>query len=263
MFFDTHVHFDDFVKDGTLEQVLERAEVSNVRKMIAVGGSPEANELAQKVAEEHPNRIYAAAGYDRHMADSNCDIAALRELAAKDFTVAIGETGLDYFYEPEKAKEQQRLFFQCLETAIQVRKPVIVHTRDADDDTLSILADFSKHWKGDPARVGVLHCFTRDQKMAKALLDLGFYISFSGIVTFANADPLREVAKFVPDDRLLIETDSPYLAPVPHRGKRCEPAFSADTAKRLAELRGCAVESLAKTTMENAFQLFGLKEKTL
>ncbi len=270
MYFDTHVHFDDFVKDGSLEAVLEHAESSpssslragNVSKMIAVSGSPEANELAQQLTEAHPNRIYAAAGYDRHMADSNCDIAALRELAAKDFTVAIGETGLDYFYEPEKAKEQQRLFSQCVETATEVRKPVIVHTRDADDDTLSILADFSKHWKGDPARVGVLHCFTRDQKMAKALLDLGFYISFSGIVTFANADPLREVAKFVPDDRLLIETDSPYLAPMPHRGKRCEPAFVADTAKRLAELRGCAVESLAKMTMENAIQLFGLKEKT-
>ena len=263
MFFDTHVHFDDFVKDGTLEQLLERAESSGVQKMIAVGGSPEANELAQKLAKAHPNRIYAAAGYDRHMADAICDITALRELAVKESTVAIGETGLDYFYEPEKAKEQQQLFFQCLETAIQVCKPVIVHTRDADDDTLSILADFSKHWKGDPARVGVLHCFTRDQKMARSLLDLGFYISFSGIVTFANADPLREVAKFVPDDRLLIETDSPYLAPVPHRGKRCEPAFVADTAKRLAELRGCTVESLAKTTMANAIQLFGLKEKTL
>lgn len=260
MFFDTHVHFDDFVKDGTLEDVLARAELSNVRKMIAVGGSPEANETAQKLAEAFPERIYAAAGYDRHMADSICDITALRELAAKDSTVAIGETGLDYFYEPEKAKEQQRLFFQCLEAATHVRKPVIVHTRDADDDTLAILADFSKHWKGDPARVGVLHCFTRDQKMAKALLDLGFYISFSGIITFANADPLREVVRFVPDDRLLIETDAPYLAPVPHRGKRCEPAFVVDTAKRLAELRGCAVESLAKTTMENAIQLFGLKE---
>ncbi len=263
MFFDTHVHFDDFVKDGSLEQILERAEVADVRKMIAVGGSPEANELAQKLAGAFPKRIYAAAGYDRHLAGEPVDITALRELAAKPETVAIGETGLDYFYEPEKAKAQQRLFFQCLETAIHSRKPVIVHTRDADDDTISILTDFSNHWKGDPARAGVIHCFTRDQKTARALLDLGFYISFSGIVTFANADPLREVAKFVPDDRVLIETDSPYLAPVPHRGKRCEPAFVADTAKRLAELRGCAVESLAKTTMRNAIQLFGLKEKTL
>jgi len=258
MFFDTHVHFDDFVKDGTLEPVLERADIARVSKMIAVGGSSEANELAQMLAGAFPKCIYAAAGYDRHMAGSLCDITALRELAAKDVTVAVGETGLDYFYEPEKAKEQQRLFSQCLETAIHVRKPVIVHTRDADDDTLSILTDFSKHWKGDPARVGVIHCFTRDERMAKLLLDLGFYISFSGIVTFANAGPLREVAKFVPDDRLLIETDSPYLAPVPHRGERCEPAFVADTAKRLAELRGCAVESVAKTTLENACQLFGL-----
>ncbi len=260
MFFDTHVHFDDFVKDGTLEAVLERADSSNVWKMIAVGGSPEANEVAQRMAEAFPKRIFAAAGYDRHLAGPIFDITALRELAAKDSTVAIGETGLDYFYEPEKAKEQQRLFFQCLETAIHSRKPVIVHTRDADDDTLGMLSDFSKHWKGDPARVGVIHCFTRDQKLAKALLDLGFYISFSGIVTFANADPLREVAKFIPDDRMLIETDSPYLAPVPHRGKRCEPAFVVDTAKRLAELRGCTVESLAKTTAENAVHLFGLEE---
>jgi TatD DNase family protein len=263
MFFDTHVHFDDFVKDGSLEQVLARADRADVSKMIAVGGSPEANELAQQLAGAFPKRIYAAAGYDRHLAGPIYDITALRELAAKEETVAIGEIGLDYFYEPEKAKEQQRLLFQCLEAAIHTRKPVIVHTRDADDDTLAILTDFSKHWKGDPAHLGVIHCFTRDERMAKLLLDLGFYISFSGIVTFANADPLREVAKFVPDDRLLIETDAPYLAPVPHRGERCEPAFVVDTAKRLAELRGFTVESLAKTTMENAIQLFGLKEKML
>jgi TatD DNase family protein len=263
MFFDTHVHFDDFVKDGTLEGVLERADIAGVSGMIAVGGSPGANELAQKLAEAHPKRIYASAGYDRHMAGSGCDITALRELAAKESTVAIGETGLDYFYEAEKAKEQQRLFSQCLETALTVRKPVIVHTRDADDDTLDMLTDFSKSWKGDPACIGVLHCFTRDQKTAQALLDLGFYISFSGIITFANAAPLCETAKFVPEDRLLIETDAPYLAPVPHRGKRCEPAFVVDTAKRLAELRDCAVESLAKITAQNAAHLFGLEKETL
>lgn len=265
MFFDTHVHFDDFVKDGTLEGLLERAGTAGVRKMIAVGGSPEANELAQMLAGAFFGRIYAAAGYDRHLTASSCDISALRELAAKPETVAIGETGLDYFYEPEKAKEQQRLFFQCLEAAIHFRKPVIVHTREADGDTLSILTDFSKYWKGDPAHVGVIHCFTRDRKTAEALLDIGFHISFSGIITFANADSLREIAKYIPDDRLLIETDSPYLAPVPHRGKQCEPAFIAETVKRLAELRGCTVESLAETTAQNAIRLFGLglKEETL
>lgn len=263
MFFDTHVHFDDFVEEGSLEEILETAKVSNVWKMIAVGGSPKANELAQQLAQTFPGRIFAAAGYDRHLAGESNDMAALHELAGRVSTVAIGETGLDYFYEPEQAKAQQSLFFQCLETAARYNKPVIVHTRDADDDTLSILSDFSKHWKGDPARVGVIHCFTRGRETARAFLDLGFHISFSGIVTFANADPLREVAKFIPADRLLIETDSPYLAPVPHRGKRCEPAFVIDTAKRLAELRGCTVELLAETTTENAVRLFGIEENEL
>jgi len=115
----------------------------------------------------------------------------------------------------------------------------ILHTRDADDDTLGMLTDFSKVWKGDPSRIGVLHCFTRDEKFARALLDLGFHISLSGIVTFLNADPLREVAKMIPEDRLLIETDSPYLAPMPHRGKRNEPAFVADVANRIS--RRCRI----------------------
>lgn len=258
MWIDTHVHFDDFVKDGSLKAILERAGSAKVFKMIAIGGSPEANELAQRLAEDFPKRIYAAAGYDRHLADSRCDVAALSELASQTRTVAIGETGLDYFYEPEKAKEQKQLFLQCLEVAANVCKPVVVHTRDADEDTLSILTEFVGGWKGDPSRVGVIHCFTRDERLASKLLDIGFYISFSGIVTFANADPLRKVASFVPVDRLLIETDSPYLAPVPHRGTRCEPARVVDTARRVAELRGIAVEELAQATTQNALHLFGL-----
>ena len=258
MFSDTHVHFDDFAADGSLASILERAERSEVRKLLAVGGSSEANELALKLAGEFPKRIFGSVGYDRGLAGEANDFAALRELAARDETVAIGETGLDYFYEPEKAKEQKALFFQCLEIAAEVQKPVIVHTRDADDDTLGMLTDFSKVWKGDPTRIGVLHCFTRDEAFACALLDLGFHISLSGIVTFRNADPLRDVAKMIPMDRLLIETDSPYLAPMPHRGKRNEPAFVADVAKRLAEVRGCAVESLAKATTENALHLLGV-----
>jgi len=276
MFFDTHVHFDDFVEDGSFESVLERAGFftrpegerparsdgnetqwsGNVWKMLAVGGSPEANELSLKLAKQFPGLIFGSVGYDRDLAGKANDIAALRELAARPETVAIGETGLDYFYEPEKAAEQKELFFQCLETAVEVSKPVIVHTRDADDDTLGMLTDFSKVWKGDPARIGVLHCFTRDDKLAKALLDLGFYISFSGIVTFRNADPLREVAKMIPADRMLIETDSPYLAPVPHRGKRCEPAFVADTAALLAELRGVSIEEFSGQTFRNAEAFF-------
>ncbi len=256
MFFDTHVHFDDFVADGSFDAVLERAEVSNVHQLLSVGGSPEANALSLKLAKQFPGKIFGSAGYDRHLAEEGCDLAALCEFAQQPQTVAIGETGLDYFYEPEKAAEQKTLFSQCLEIAAEVSKPVIVHTRDADGDTLGMLTDFSKVWKGDPARIGVLHCFTRDDKLAKALLDLGFYISFSGIVTFRNADPLRAVVKMIPADRLLIETDSPYLAPVPHRGKRCEPAFVTDTAALLAELRGVEVEELAKQTTSNAMVLF-------
>jgi len=259
MFFDTHVHFDDFSADGSLAALLERAESSNVHQLLAVGGSPEANALSLKLSVQFPGLIFGSVGYDRDLAGKANDIVALRELAARSETVAIGETGLDYFYEPEKAEEQKKLFSQCLETAVEVSKPVIVHTRDADDDTLGMLTDFSKVWKGDPARVGVLHCFTRDDKLAKELLDLGFYISFSGIVTFRNADPLREVAKRIPTDRMLIETDSPYLAPVPHRGKRCEPAFVAETAALLAELRGVSIEELAEQTAHNANVFFGIE----
>ncbi len=258
MFFDTHVHFDDFVADGSLEAVVERANVSKVRKFLAVGGSPEANELSLKLAGEFPDELFGSVGYDRDLAGSACDFSNLRKLAARPETVAIGEIGLDYFYEAEKASEQKELFFQCLDIAAAVQKPVLVHTRDADDDTLGMLSDFSKVWKGAPSRIGALHCFTRDKAFARALIDLGFYISLSGIVTFRNAEPLREVAKYIPEDRLLIETDSPYLAPIPHRGKRCEPAFVADTAKRLAELRGCTVEALAEATTRNAICLFGV-----
>ena len=257
MFFDTHVHFDSFVKEGSLASVLERAEDSKVRNFLAVGGSAEANALSLKLAAEFPSKIYGSVGYDRDLAGTDNDFATLREQAICSETVAIGETGLDYFYEPEKATEQKELFFQCLDVATEVQKPVIVHTRDADEDTLGMLTDFSKGWKGAAGRLGVLHCFTRDEAFAKALLDLGFYISLSGIVTFRNADPLRAVAKMIPEDRLLIETDSPYLAPIPHRGKQCEPAFVADTAACLAELRGVSIEQIAETSTQNAQFLFG------
>lgn len=260
MYFDTHVHFDEFVKDGSLGSALERAEAADVWNLLAVGGSPDANELAQRLAGAFPGRIFASAGYDRDLAGAMVDITALQQLAARPETVAIGETGLDYHYEPEKVKEQQRLFFQCLEISLQSRKPVIVHTRDADEDTLGMLSEFSNVWKGDDERRGVIHCFTRDEAAARAFLDIGFHISFSGIVTFANADPLREVAKMIPDDRLLIETDAPYLAPVPHRGRRCEPAFAADTARRLADLRGVSADELARITRENATRLFNLRD---
>ncbi len=258
MFIDTHVHFDRFVKDGTFPDLLEHAEEARVLEMVAIGGSVEANALSLKLAEEHPGRIFGCAGYDRDEAAEKPDLSALREFVADPRVKAVGETGLDYYYTAETASEQKKLFAENLALASEFKKPVVVHSRDADEDTVALLKDYAGAWKGDPARLGVLHCFTRDKAFARQVLDLGLMISMSGIVTFLNADPLREVAKYVPDDRLLIETDSPYLAPVPMRGNRNEPAFVVHVAKQLAELRECSLESLANLTAKNARRLFAL-----
>lgn len=252
MFFDTHVHFDDFVDDGSFEAVLDRAVRAGVDRMLAVGGSPSANECSLALAERCAGQLFSAVGYDRHLAESACDFAALRRQVQRPEVVAVGEIGLDYFYESETAREQKHLFEECLQIANEVGKPVVIHTRDADSDSIGMLTDFARAWRHDPARIGVIHCYTRDAKMMKVLLDLGFMISMSGIVTFRTADSVREVAKQVPSDRLLIETDSPYLAPVPHRGARCEPAWVAETAALLAALRGVSLEALAAQTHENA-----------
>ncbi len=258
MFIDTHVHFDRFVKDGSFSSVLERAREAQVHEMVAIGGTAEANELSLKLAAEHPGRIFGCAGYDRDEATESPDLSRLRERVADSLVKAVGETGLDYYYTAETAGAQKTLFAENLALAVEFEKPAVVHSRDADEDTVAILKDFSRAWKGDPARLGVLHCFTRDTKLARQVLDLGLMISFSGIVTFANADPLRAVVEYVPDDRLLIETDSPYLAPVPLRGNRNEPAFVPHVAKQLAELKGCSVESVANLTAMNARALFAL-----
>lgn len=258
MFIDSHVHFDRFVKDGSFEAVLAKAKETGVHEMVAIGGSAPANGLSLKLAAEHPGRIFGCAGYDRDEAAEEPDFAALRDYVADPLCKAVGETGLDYYYTADTAVEQKKLFNENLALAIEFEKPVVVHSRDADGDTVGLLKDYSTAWKGDPARLGVLHCFTRDTKFARDVLDLGLMVSFSGIVTFANADPLRKVVGYVPGDRLLIETDSPYLAPVPMRGNRCEPAFVVHTAKQLAELRGCSLGSLANLTATNARTLFAL-----
>ena len=258
MFIDTHVHFDRFVRDGSFPAVLQRAKEAKVFEMMAIGGSPAANELALRLAGEHPGRIFAAAGYDRDEAEAPPDFEPLRELLADPFVKAVGEIGLDYYYGKEHAAAQRRLLEEQLALAVEYEKPVVVHTRDADDDTLALLRAFASAWSGDPGRKGVIHCFTRDYAFARAVLDLGFMISFSGIVTFANAEALRETAKRIPGDRLLIETDAPYLAPVPFRGRLNEPALVVHTAERLAEVRGVLLESLAEQTARNARFLFGL-----
>lgn len=258
MFIDSHVHFDRFVKEGTFSALMEGAADAQVTQMLAIGGSSEANALSLKLAEEHPGRIFGCAGYDRDLATESLDFSELRSYVENPLVKAVGEAGLDYFYSQDTSVAQKKLFNENLALAIEFEKPVVVHSRDADDDTLALLTDYANAWKGDAGRVGVLHCFTRDVDFARKVLDLGLMISFSGIVTFANADPLREVVNYVPDDRLLIETDSPYLAPVPKRGRQNEPKYVVHVANQLAKLRETSVESIAHLTAENARTLFAL-----
>jgi TatD DNase family protein len=260
-FFDTHVHFDAFAGDARrLTALLDAAEQAGVTRMAAIGGGDEANATALELSRRFPGRIVAAVGYERSLAGRALDFAALRDLLQRTEVVAAGETGLDYFHTPETAPEQQRLFEQTLALAAETGKPAVVHTREADEDTLALLRGFAADWKGDPGRLGVLHCFTRDRSFARQVLDLGLYISYSGILTFANADALRETVAYVPDDRLLIETDTPYLTPVPYRGRRNEPQYVVQVAEKLADLKQQSVEQIARLTARNAETLFALNQ---
>ncbi len=257
---DSHVHFDWFAKQGLLDELLDHAAEKRVEAMVSVGGSSTANALSRRLATVYPGLIFASAGYDRDLATEACDLTLLRSAVADPLVKAVGETGLDYFHMQKNNAGQQKLFGENLALAAEFKKPVIVHSRQADADTLAMLADHARTWKGDAGRLGVLHCFTLNMACAGALLDMGMMISFSGIITFASAEALREVVPYVPDDRILIETDTPYLAPLPKRGQQNEPAFLVHVAEKMAALRGVAVETLATTTTTNARHLFALKE---
>ena len=185
--------------------------------------------------------------------EDEVNIEQLRLLSDNPSVIAVGETGLDYFYAPETRDLQLDSFKKHIIVAKELKKPLIIHTRDAQEDTLAMLRS-----EGAAEVGGILHCFTESWEMAKQAIDLGFYISFSGIVTFKNASALREVAKLVPDDRFLIETDAPYLAPVPHRGKENQPAYVVEVAKHLASIRGQSVDTIAKLSTDNFNRLFGL-----
>ncbi len=267
--FDTHAHFSKIGGDYSLEAQITRAREAGVTRIIAVGGSCELNKAAVDAATAYPDMLRVALGFDRDQIEElNTPEAqhgalerlhlAIRQLPTRGVHVAaIGEIGLDYFYSQETAEQQQSLFRKQLAFANDVQLPVVIHSRDADTDTLSALKDHARSWKGDSNRIGVLHCFTRDAAFASELVSLGYHISFSGIVSFLNADSLREVAKMIPEDRILIETDSPHLAPAPMRGKRNEPGFVLHVAERLAEVRSIEVEALAQQTYTNGTHLFG------
>ena len=253
MFVDSHCHLN---YKGLIEQqgdVIARARAAGVGSMLNISTRASEWDAVVGTAEAHDG-IWASIGIHPHDADTHEEIDTARLLGAVDHAkvVAIGETGLDYYYDKSDRERQRRSFRSHIAACRASGLPVIVHTRDAEEDTAEILADEM----GKGAYGGVIHCFTASQSFADIALGLGLYISISGIVTFKNAKDLQATAAIVPEDRLLIETDSPFLAPVPHRGRPCEPAFVADTARFLAGLRGVSVEHLAATTTANFHRLF-------
>lgn len=259
MFTDSHFHLDTFALKGTLDDMLSAAAEARVDRLVAIGGGDEANALALDTAKAHPGRLWCAVGYDRDVcSDWDGDTSRLRSPLSEPEVVAVGECGIDYFHKHNSPEDQKRLFGAMLDLAVEVEKPAVVHSREADADTLGMLSDFSRRWPRPDRPCAVLHCFTGSLDFARALLDLNLMISFSGIVGFANAADLREVAAVLPDEALLIETDSPYLAPVPHRGQRNQPAYVPHVAACLAEVRGSTPEAIGELTTRNAIRFFGL-----
>jgi len=253
MLVDSHCHLDFPDYAGQIDQVVARAASAGVGVCLSIGTELKRFAGVKAVAEKFPN-VWCSVGVHPHESEKELldDEAALIREAAHPKVVGIGETGLDYYYEHSPRAPQQANFRSHIAAARQTGLPVIVHTRDADDDTIAILQD--EMAKG--AFTGLIHCFTGTQKLADAALQMGLFISVSGIATFKNSTALRDVIKSVPLERLLVETDAPFLAPAPHRGKTNEPAFVVHTAKMLAELKDVTPEVLAEVTTGNFFRLF-------
>jgi TatD DNase family protein len=252
---DTHCHLDPQYFPAGPDAVLERARAAGVAGfvVIGVGGDLAPARAAVALAGRLPARVGAAVGVHPHDATSLDDesYAELSLLARDPHVVAVGEIGLDYHYDHSPRDVQKRTFERLIGLAREVKKPIVVHTREAAADTLDLLASCGARDTG-----GIIHCFSEDMAFATRALDLGFYLSFSGIVTFKNATSVHQVAAGAPLERLLVETDSPYLAPVPLRGKPCEPSYVVHTAKRVAELRGITVDLVSTATTENAERVF-------
>jgi TatD DNase family protein len=250
---DSHCHLN---YEGLVErqaEVLESARQRGVSGFLNISTRQREWDQIISVAEREPD-VWASVGVHPHEADAHPDLgaAALVEAASHPRVIAIGECGLDYYYDKSDRQAQRERFAVHVEAARQTGLPLVVHTREAEADTAEILSEAVRQG----GVTGVLHCFTGSAELARTGLDLGFYVSLSGIVTFKNAQDLQATAKWLPADQMLVETDSPFLAPVPHRGQKCEPAFVADTASFVAELRGEDPEELAGATTANFFKLF-------
>ena len=254
MLIDSHCHLE---YKGLVEDqagVLARARSAGVGGFLSI--STRQREWDQVIATaEREHDVWASVGIHPHEADGHADLgeAALLAATAHPKVIAIGETGLDYYYDHSDRETQKALFRRHISVARQTGLPIIIHTRDAEADTAAILTEEMEQG----AFPALIHCFTASADFARKVLDLGLTISLSGIVTFKNARDLQEIAAQLPEDRILVETDAPFLAPIPHRGRTCEPAFTADTARFVANLRGQTPEALAEITTRNFFKLFG------
>lgn len=250
---DSHCHLNYAGLAERQDEVLANARARGVEGFLNI--STRQSEWGDVLgAAERNDDVWATVGVHPHEADAHPDLgaAALVEAASHPRVIGIGECGLDYHYDNSERPAQRQRFEAHIEAARQSGLPLVVHTRDAEDDTAEILGRAVK----EGGVSGVLHCFTGTANLARKALDLGFFISLSGIVTFKSARDLQETARMLPSDRILVETDSPFLAPVPHRGQPCEPAFVADTAAFVADLRQESAENLAETTTDNFFRLF-------
>ncbi|MDE3034951.1 MAG: TatD family hydrolase [Nitrospirota bacterium] len=256
MLIDTHAHLDDARYDADREAVIARAREAGVDTFVSIGCDLATSKSAVDLAGRYPF-VYAAVGVHphevKHIEDGWYD--EFRRLAAHKKVVAYGEIGLDYHYNHSPPKLQRERFREQVGLAKELRLPLVIHTREAQEDTIAILKEEHAGQVG-----GVFHCFSGDAWLAKDALDLGFYLSFSGVITFPSATMLRDIVKTVPLDRILVETDCPYLTPVPHRGKRNEPAFVKLVAEKIAEVKGATevagVEELGRITSDNARRLF-------
>lgn len=253
-FFDSHAHMNLHHFDNDREEVLNKIFSSGVEKFVIPGVDMETINSALKLAHQYPDKIYTGLGY--HPTDAikwNDDIhQQIKELAKDPSVVAIGEIGLDYYWDTSPKDIQHEVFKIQIKLAQELDLPVIIHTRDSHEDTLKIL-------KENNAQKGIFHCFSGDAKFAKECIDIGFYISFAGNITFKNAQNLRDAAKETPLEHILIETDSPYLTPMPDRGKRNDSSYVKYVAKQIAELKNISVEEVAETTFNNAMKVFKIK----
>ena len=257
MLVDSHCHLDRLDYDERhqdLADVVNKAEQQGIEYLLSVCVTLKDYPAMADMIKPF-KQIFASCGV-HPLYEESLDSELLLQYAQDDNVVAVGETGLDFFYSPETKDKQIDSFRRQIQIAKQVKKPLIVHTRQAREETLTLLREEGAEEVG-----GVLHCFTESLEMAEAAMELGFYISVSGIVTFKNSKELQAVIKAIPLDRLLVETDSPYLAPVPHRGKENEPAFTRDVAKFVAELKGISIQELEEATTTNFFKLFGFAKK--